>query len=382
MKTGDCAGCHSPHASQHGKLLAATPSAICTTCHADVVPAKAVSEHRVVVEGGCVKCHDPHASGNKAQLVKAGNDLCVSCHKPIGDIVAKAKFRHAPVSRDCLSCHNPHGSDKGRHLLVKSVPTLCLDCHKPDGANFARQHVNYPVAKADCTSCHDVHGSNTAGILFDSVHPPVAAKRCSQCHNPAGSADAFATRRGGFELCRTCHATMVNDAFSKARVHWPLVDKTGCLNCHEAHAARNKKLLTATDGVLCGKCHRDTLDYQTRLAAKDVQEKPTGKGRVVKGNLTHSPVQAGDCSTCHSPHASDSPRLMAKPQTVEACGACHDWATHTAHPMGDKVVDPRNKNLSVDCLSCHRSHGTGHRFLLTTPASTELCVQCHRQLRK
>ena len=33
-----------------------------------------------------------------------------------------------------------------------------------------------------------------------------------------------------------------------ARVHWPLVDTKGCLNCHEAHASRQKKLLNVPEG--------------------------------------------------------------------------------------------------------------------------------------
>ena len=68
VKTGNCAGCHSPHTSNHGKLLAASPNAVCVTCHANVIPAKAASTHKVAMEGNCVKCHDPHASDNKATL--------------------------------------------------------------------------------------------------------------------------------------------------------------------------------------------------------------------------------------------------------------------------------------------------------------------------
>src|SRR5262245_17703522 len=29
VKTGQCIGCHSPHAAEHGKLLAASPDAVC-----------------------------------------------------------------------------------------------------------------------------------------------------------------------------------------------------------------------------------------------------------------------------------------------------------------------------------------------------------------
>jgi len=382
VKTGDCAGCHSPHTSAHGKLLSASPGALCFTCHADVIPEKVVSSHKVVIEGNCVKCHDPHASDNKANLLKTGNDLCVSCHKAIGDTVAKVTFKHIPVSNDCLSCHNPHASDKSAHLLKSQVPALCVQCHDPNSARFTRQHVDYPVARANCASCHDPHGSNTAGILLDTVHPPVASKRCNQCHNAATSSEPFATRRPGFELCRGCHSAMVNETFGKNRVHWPLVDKTGCLNCHQPHASRQKKLLNVEEAALCGQCHKDTMDWQVRLAEKEKQEKTVAKTRGDKGAFAHDPVQTGNCTTCHLPHASDSPHLMSQPSIVELCGACHDWVKHNSHPMGEKYADMRNKNLSVNCLSCHRSHGTGYRYLITFPTTTELCVQCHKQLRR
>jgi DmsE family decaheme c-type cytochrome len=382
VKDGDCAGCHSPHTSAHGKLLSAPTSAVCLTCHDGIVPAKATSNHKVALEGNCVRCHDPHASPNKALLLKAGNELCITCHKAVGDTVGKVKFKHRPVSDGCLSCHDPHGSEKGLHLLRKPMPALCLDCHKADSPSFTRQHVNYPVAKANCASCHDAHGSNTAGILLDTVHAPVAAKRCMQCHNPATASEPFATRRGGFELCRGCHATMMNETFAKRRVHWPLVDQEGCLSCHEAHASRQKKLLNVDEATLCGQCHRDTADWQATLAAKARQEKAAARGRPEKGSFTHDPIQQGACSTCHMPHASDSAYLMRQASIVETCGACHDWLKHSSHPMGEKVIDTRNRNRSVDCLSCHRSHGTGQRYLIAFPTPTDLCVQCHKQLRR
>ena len=382
VQAGECAGCHNPHTSAHGKLLAASPSEICATCHPSVVPDKAVSSHKVAIEGNCVKCHDPHASDNERLLVKVGNELCVSCHQTVGDTIAKVKFKHLPVSSDCLSCHDPHGSDKAAHLLKNPVPTLCLGCHKPDSPRFARQHVNYPVARANCASCHDPHGSNVAGILFDTVHAPVASKRCSQCHAAATAAAPFETRRSGFELCRGCHSTTMNEAFGKSRVHWPLVDKSGCLNCHEAHASRQKKLLNVPEASLCGQCHTDTVDWQAKLAEREKQEKAAAKNRVIKGALTHEPIQKGSCTACHLPHASDSAHLMRQTSIVEGCGSCHDWLKHNSHPMGEKYADMRNKNLPMDCLSCHRAHGTGHRYMIAFPQVTDLCVQCHKQLRR
>ncbi len=382
VKSGECSECHNPHTSAHGKLLDASGRGVCLKCHDGIVPGKPVSAHKPAIEGSCTSCHDPHASDSKANLSKGGNDLCLGCHKALGEAIAKAKFKHAPVQSDCLACHEPHASEKGAHLLKGRVAAVCAECHNPDSANFKRQHVNYPVATADCASCHNPHGSNTAGLLLDTVHAPVASKRCSQCHEPATSATPFKTRRPGFELCRGCHSTMLNETLGKSRVHWPLLDETGCLNCHQPHASRVKKLLKREEASLCGTCHTDTMAWQASLAAKEQQAKAAAKGKPEAGALAHEPVQQGSCTTCHLVHASDNVFLMAQASVVDGCGACHDWLKHTSHPMGEKYGDPRNKNRKLDCLSCHRSHGTGYQHMLTARTQTDLCVQCHAQFKR
>jgi predicted CXXCH cytochrome family protein len=115
---------------------------------------------------------------------------------------------------------------------------------------------------------------------------------------------------------------------------------------------------------LCGSCHQDTITRQEKAISK------------------HSPVEAGMCTTCHFPHASDTVLLLNQPKVVDVCGACHDFSKHSSHPIGEKSVDPRNKNLTLDCLSCHRSHGTDQKRLAHFQFGMELCVQCHEQLKR
>ena len=76
---------------------------------------------------------------------------------------------------------------------------------------------------------------------------------------------------------------MMNDTFNKNRIHWPLVDKVGCLNCHEPHASPQKKLLTGDMKTLCGKCHIDTMATQEKLAEKEKQENAAAKGKGDQG---------------------------------------------------------------------------------------------------
>ncbi len=382
VKTGDCSECHNPHTASHGKLLDEDPNKICNKCHEGIVPKNSKSTHKVVMEGNCVKCHDPHASKNKFVLLKGGNELCFDCHKNIGSAVAKAKFKHNPVEKGCVNCHNPHASTQGKHLLRDDLVALCVSCHKTNQPTFLKQHMNYPVGKADCSSCHDAHGSDKPGILFNNVHAPVANKICTQCHEAATSPDPLKIKRGGFELCRGCHSKMMNDTFDKNQIHWPVVDKVGCLNCHEPHASSQKKLLMGDLKSLCGKCHIDTLTSLEKLAEKERQENAAAKGKVIKGSLIHNPTQEGTCDACHSPHASNAGFLLEQPSVIKLCETCHDWSKHTNHPMGEKIIDSRNKNITMQCLSCHRSHGTGYRYLVPFPTVTDLCVQCHKQYKR
>lgn len=386
VKNGECSECHNPHTSSHGKLLYDDPNKACFKCHEDVVPKKAKSSHKIAMEGNCVKCHDPHGSNNKSNLLKAGNELCFSCHKTLGDAIAKVKFKHNPVEKGCLNCHDPHGSAKADHLLKNQLVALCGECHKPDDSTFVKQHMNYPMAKTNCSSCHDPHGSDRAGILFANVHAPVTNRMCNQCHEAPNSPTPFKTRRAGYELCRGCHSNMMNETFGKNRIHWPIVDQTGCLNCHEPHASMQKKLLTGDTKTLCGKCHPDTMEKQEKYAEMERQEKAAmaaSKGKQQgKGAFAHQPVQEGNCLACHAPHASDSVFLMTNPSQIELCGSCHEWLKHSSHPIGQKIIDSRNKNLTVQCLSCHRSHGTGYRNMIPFPAITELCIQCHKEKKR
>ncbi len=361
VQGGDCSGCHDPHVSSHPKLLSGDLREICSGCHDSVIPAKAKSAHKVVADGQCGKCHDPHASDNAKLLLTKGNDLCFSCHKEIGETVTTAKFRHDPVQKGCPTCHDPHGSDQSGRLLKKAAPALCVECHKPDSPAFVTRHQKYPVAKGSCLTCHDPHGSNQPALLLNNVHAPVSTGGCNLCHQGPDSAVPFATKGNGYELCKACHQDTVNAALAKKRLHWPVADKKGCVNCHNPHASNQAKFLKTDTAQLCRSCHPDTLQ---RIAATPAK---------------HVPVEAGMCVACHSPHGADGAYLIDQPSVNKLCEQCHDSQAHSAHPVGEKAVDPRNKNLRVDCLSCHKGHGTEFKRMLLAGTNLELCTRCHKK---
>jgi len=357
-KTG-CPACHSPHTTNFPKLLAANVSTLCLTCHKGMLPPGASSTHKVAAEGKCVLCHDPHSADNKFNLRKSGNELCYSCHTDKAATIKKVKFKHQPVEKGCVTCHSPHSSSKAAHLLKSDPPALCKTCHQTDKPLFIKQHMNYPVAGSRCTLCHDVHGSDKAGMIYNTAHPPFANKTCNLCHESSNAPKPLALKKIGLELCRGCHSKTVNEMLSKNRLHWPVLGKDGCLNCHGPHASPLKGLLKDTPVRLCGSCHADTIQRQENSITK------------------HQPVKDGMCTSCHSTHASDNELLFAQKSVIEVCQQCHDYSKHATHPIGAKVIDKRNKNLTMQCLSCHRAHGTEYKHMLPTATVSELCTQCH-----
>jgi len=363
VEAGICSDCHDPHSSSHAKLLAADANGICMQCHEDTVPAEARSVHEAIVGGNCSSCHDPHASQHANNLHEAGNELCATCHEQITRAATSSRFKHAPAE-DCLNCHNPHASTEAEFLLTDSVPALCVACHDTEAASFVDQHMGYPVGEADCSSCHDPHGSNNGAILWANVHEPIANKMCSQCHNAPGSPQPLQTKREKIDLCRACHSRTVNETLRADRIHGPVISGQACLNCHSPHASPEPGLLADATLPLCGSCHQSTIARQQASLTK------------------HDPIEAGECGLCHSPHASDSEFLMVEGSVLDACGSCHDWQEHSSHPIGPEVRDPRNENLSVDCLSCHRTHGSEHASFTHYEPKRDLCVECHQEYKR
>jgi len=115
---------------------------------------------------------------------------------------------------------------------------------------------------------------------------------------------------------------------------------------------------------LCGSCHDDTIKRQEKSVTK------------------HEPIKLGACTACHEPHASNNILLFKEATVIDVCASCHDWQKHSTHPIGEKVIDKRNKNLTVQCLSCHRSHGTEFKSMIPFQATSELCIQCHIDFKR
>jgi len=140
---------------------------ICLDCHSDFADKlKSKFVHTPVKTGDCAGCHSPHGATTELLLVRQTvNDTCYQCH---AEKRGPFLWEHAPVAEDCTTCHDPHGSNQPG-MLVRRAPLLCQSCHSQSGhpsiaqdaGGLATGTPSQYLLGQSCLNCHSqVHGSN------------------------------------------------------------------------------------------------------------------------------------------------------------------------------------------------------------------------------
>lgn len=206
-----CTSCHKGHGGKNKLFLTSEAPALCFDCHDDVretVEEGKVKHDAMAGERSCLGCHDPHASTHGKLLAKSGGEVCLSCHdkevvagdRKIANIAALLStnpHRHKPAEDGaCGACHDPHGGARSG-LLTRAYPeklyapfkadeyALCLDCHEGEAfteketdeatgfrngkINLHYLHVNRPSKGRTCRMCHDPHAVRGPKLVADSV---------------------------------------------------------------------------------------------------------------------------------------------------------------------------------------------------------------------
>jgi predicted CXXCH cytochrome family protein len=409
-----CLSCHEVRVNRditRVKLITATASALCVTCHAD----KKASEIKGTVHSpavrDCLNCHNPHASENKNQLLKpvSGDEkenLCSACHQT-GLHVPEKGSRHAALDMGCDTCHVTHKTgaeptEENKFHLAKASPALCLDCHDANDEQLKKAHNNQPFAKADCVQCHDPHQSDTPKLMARFQHVPFQGNGCDTCHAPAKDGKVVLTQADSRALCLTCHDDK-GKQIETAKVQHPGASGD-CTDCHNPHASRQPGL-PKSDGVnICLSCHSDVADLQKKA-------------------VHHQPAFGQSCSTCHTPHGGENDHLL-RARGNALCLECHgpesspqpNQADHLltifngavklpddyyqknkvailplrfglghpveSHPVSD-VMDPENQSkvkAPLSCMSCHQPHASAQPDLLIKDQANNIqfCDNCHK----
>ncbi len=276
-------------AEQNGGVQAAAGSpegtggsAVCATCHADVVKDFAGNPHSRTHGGAgstCESCHGDgkdhvEARGDKTKIwnpvnaqTRDGKALCLNCHKDRHQGFNESAHGRGDVN--CLGCHDMHHS-KADALLKEAQPQLCYECHGDERHDFSMPF----------------HHQVNEGVV-----------QCSDCHDPHGARARGETKAIGEEnaTCVKCHT----ESAGPWKHEHSAVKSEGCVACHTAHGGANKHMLKRADvSALCLECHAPASS-------------PTAGAEV---NTAHSfkPPRA-DCTSCHADvHGSNTSELFLR----------------------------------------------------------------------
>jgi len=410
LKMG-CLSCHEVRVSKdatHVKLITATASALCFTCHADKNPTTVQGKVHPPAVRDCLKCHDPHTAANQDLLLKpasgasAQENLCLSCHR-VGVDTPKGGSRHAALDSGCDACHVIHktgdpSQGEFAYHLTKASPQLCLDCHDVTGEDLRKAHQNQPFGAADCLECHDPHESRSPKLMQAFLHSPFENKMCDSCHEPAKDGKVVLTAASAKAVCVTCHEEQVKQiASAKVQHHGAQGD---CTDCHGPHAGKRPGFLQPDGVTACLACHSNQFDQ-------------------LKKKHTHELVFEQGCATCHEPHGGDTEDLLRAASVNALCLECHGpdakprklQGEHLVtifdgkvrlpenyfskvpilplkyglghptenHPVSD-VMNPKTKApIAMNCLSCHQPHTGSQPGMLVRDQKNDMnfCRSCH-----
>ena len=284
-----------------------------------------------------------HAQGQPAaQQQFVGGQVCQGCHADLADSFRRnphfnsvASGKLPPERTGCEGCHGPgfeHAISADPEKIVR-FPALtpaqaqesCLACHAGDLGKMHVRTSSHATGEVGCTSCHSIHDPHETGALL---------------------------ARRQRDLCYSCHQDI------RARFEMPFKHRVNegameCTDCHNPHGApvvswapaHSSRMVSPSFGndLPCVGCHTDK------------------RGPFV---YEHPPVRVEGCASCHEPHGSTTPRLLARPVAFTLCLECHN-AIDGFGTTGRGIVSPWAgfHNLADpafrECVLCHsRIHGS------------------------
>jgi DmsE family decaheme c-type cytochrome len=232
------------------------------------------------------------------------------------------------------------GADETKGPATPVDTTACLTCHDPAAAGM--KHTPHASLEQSCVSCHDA--AKAAEHMNGQLEGNTAVPGPSVKKQSAEKIDA---------TCLTCHDKGHQANFSGG-VHERR--NVSCASCHSVHAPKSPKaqLQQATQSETCFTCHQ------------------TIRGKSLR--TSHHPIREGrmECSSCHEPHDSTSPKMVDAAYVNEKCLECH---TEKRGPFLWEHAPVRE-----NCLNCHDPHGSNHDKMLVAKQPF-LCQRCHLSTR-
>jgi len=258
-----------------------------------------------------------------------GSETCQPCHEDIYNAFQKSPHkavdtqkRHGWEAKACEACHGPGGkhadsADKSAivqpaRLAPAETDRICLKCHLNQPTHAGRIQSSHARNQVACTACHSIHSQ---------AKPVAVNERCASCHSAVWA------------------------QFQRPYKHRLPEGAMTCIDCHNPHGALQRASLQtyAANEPGCFNCHGN-----------------------LRGPFTfeHTPVRLEGCTTCHEPHGSANPRMLARAEVRYLCLECHaNFPSASKPPAALGGVPPAFHNLLLpefrNCTVCHNKiHGS------------------------
>ena len=290
---------------------------------------------------------------------KADPATCLTCHED----KTKGKSVHSAIAMGCTACHEIRtNKDVTRVKLITTTPqALCLTCHADKNAADLKGTV-HPPAVRDCIKCHDPHESDNKFQLLKPESGDQKENLCLSCHNTGLNVPEKGSRHAALDMgCDTCHTTHKVGEVGKPEFDYHLTKAPPalCIDCHDVKSAdlqkahQNQPFETAN----CVSCHDPHESAVPKLLAK----------------FTHPPFADKQCEVCHAP-AKDGKVVLTQPDAKALCVTCHDDKAKLIETA--KVQHP---GAAGDCTDCHSPHASRQPGLPKTN-SVDICLGCHSDI--
>ena len=178
--------------------------------------------------------------------------------------------------------------------------------------------------------------------------------------------------------CSLCHGE------SKGHIKDPKKNKfkeiedvsAACYDCHDAFEAK-KFIHSPVEEGECTSCHNPHgSNFKFQMVSKGGDACfECHDDEIIKEKWVHGPAAVGGCIACHEPHVSDHEKNL-RAKGSELCFMCH---VDKAESLNTAAFV--HKPVSEDCTGCHNPHSAAKEFMLES-GSPELCLGCHEDKKE
>jgi predicted CXXCH cytochrome family protein len=282
---------------------------------------------------------------------------CIECHEE----KTKGKAVHSAIAMGCTTCHEIRSTkDVTRIKLTTTTPAaLCITCHSDKKAADIHGQVHQPAIR-DCVKCHDPHSADNKNQLLKPVSGTTKDENlCLSCHKIGVDVPKDGSRHAALDMgCDSCHVTHKTGERGKREFDFHLLKDAPalCMNCHDVKEAA---IVKAHQGqpfakADCLTCHDPHQSAQPKLLAK----------------FTHVPFAGKQCDSCHQP-SKDGKVVLTAASSKELCLTCHS-------DKGEQIEKAKvqHPGAAGDCIDCHNPHA-GKSPGFPKPDAVNACLACH-----